>query len=203
METIMRKRNGVLLLLFAAAASAASAQADTSSKVASPRPEVALNFAWVHTNAPTGACGCFSILGGGGSFAWPVSKWHFSPLVDVAVTSNSSTSLGGSPYSLTLTTVTAGGRYFVPAHMGRFAAFGEGLIGLAHASGTLAQPPNPASTNAQAALAAQLGGGLDLNTSPRLALRLLEADYLYTGFNNSADNHQNNVRLSAGIVLRF
>jgi hypothetical protein len=193
----------ILLLLLAAAASTAYAQADRSTTAAAPRPEVALNFAWVHTNAPTGACGCFGVLGGGGSFAIPVSRWHFSPLVDVAVASNSSAGLGGSSYSLTLTTVTAGGRYYIPARGSRLAPFGEGLLGVAHSSGTLVQSPNPASTNAGAALAAQLGGGLDVNATARLALRLVEADYLYTGFNNSTNNHQNNVRISAGVVFRF
>jgi hypothetical protein len=45
---------------------------------------------------------------------------------------------------------------------------------------------------------AYAGGGLDLNVGHGLALRLIQADYLYTHFSNF---RQNNLRLSAGIVL--
>jgi outer membrane immunogenic protein len=199
----MCKRNGVVVVLFAAAATAACAQADRASTASPARPEVGLSFSWVHTNAPSANCGCFDIVGGNGTFAWPVSRWHFSPVADITVANTSTAHVASSSYSLTMSTFTAGGRYYVPAHLGQFAPFGEALVGVAHASGSLVQAPNPGASNAGAALAAQAGGGLDLNTSPRFALRLVEADYLFTGFNNSADNHQNNVRLAAGIILRF
>ena len=44
------------------------------------------------------------------------------------------------------------------------------------------------------------GGGLDVKLTDRVALRLFQADYVMTSFSSS---HQDNVRLSAGIVLRF
>jgi hypothetical protein len=32
---------------------------------------------------------------------------------------------------------------------------------------------------------------------------LVEADYLVTTFDNGSNNHQNNLRVGAGVVLRF
>jgi hypothetical protein len=42
------------------------------------------------------------------------------------------------------------------------------------------------------------GGGADVKVSPRVALRLLQADYLMTRFSRA---RQDNIRLSAGIIL--
>jgi hypothetical protein len=44
------------------------------------------------------------------------------------------------------------------------------------------------------------GGGIDLHAGHFLGLRLIQADYLNTHFGST---HQNDVRLSAGILLRF
>jgi hypothetical protein len=44
------------------------------------------------------------------------------------------------------------------------------------------------------------GGGVDLMISSRVSLRLVQADYLMTRFSST---HQDNIRLSAGIVFRF
>ena len=37
--------------------------------------------------------------------------------------------------------------------------------------------------------------------NPRFSVRLVEADYLLTTFDNGSNNHQNNLRISAGVVL--
>jgi outer membrane protein OmpA-like peptidoglycan-associated protein len=52
------------------------------------------------------------------------------------------------------------------------------------------------------------GGGLDIRASRRFAIRLVQAEYLMTRFPDPSTNTenrvtQNNIRLSAGIVLRF
>jgi hypothetical protein len=47
-------------------------------------------------------------------------------------------------------------------------------------------------------LAVLAGGGLDVNVTPRVALRLIQADYLMTQFSNT---RQDNIRLSAGVVF--
>jgi len=45
-----------------------------------------------------------------------------------------------------------------------------------------------------------VGGGLDLNVAPHIALRVFQADYLMTRFSST---RQDNIRISAGIVLNL
>ena len=47
------------------------------------------------------------------------------------------------------------------------------------------------------------GSGLDISITRHMAVRALEADYFLTRFNNGVNDHQNNLRLAAGIVIRF
>ncbi|MGD0348576.1 MAG: cell envelope biogenesis protein OmpA, partial [Terracidiphilus sp.] len=88
-------------------------------------------------------------------------------------------------------------------HHSSLQPFGQVLVGIAHSSGTLVQGSNSATTNPGAAFASNLGGGLDLNTTRRFSIRLFEADYLVTTFNNGTNNHQNNLRIGAGVVVHF
>ncbi|MHB8526957.1 MAG: hypothetical protein ACYDD2_12470 [Candidatus Acidiferrales bacterium] len=48
--------------------------------------------------------------------------------------------------------------------------------------------------------ASAIGGGIDVHPLPLVGLRLIQADYLTTHFGGT---RQNNIRISAGIVLRF
>ena len=105
--------------------------------------------------------------------------------------------------SLTLSAFTAGARYLPRLGRSPVQPYGQALVGLAHSSGTLVQGTNPAAQNAGAAFAANVGGGLDLRASPHFSVRLVEADYLVTTFDNGVNNHQNNLRIGAGVVLRF
>jgi hypothetical protein len=52
-------------------------------------------------------------------------------------------------------------------------------------------------------LAVLSGGGVDFNLSRHLAIRAVQADWLHTQLPNGANNTQNNLRLGAGIVLKF
>jgi peptidoglycan-associated lipoprotein len=188
------------LSLAAVSATLAGAQAPTAPEKPL-RAELALGYTFVHSNAPPGSCTCFNMNGGNATFAWPVKPGHFAAVGDVAVAHAGSVGSGG--YTLTMTTITGGARYLPRVGHGPLQPFGQALVGLAHSSGTLVQGSNPAAANAGAAFAANLGGGLDLRVSRRLAVRLIEADYLLTRFDNGVNDHQNNLRLSAGIVIRF
>jgi hypothetical protein len=81
--------------------------------------------------------------------------------------------------------------------------FGQVLAGLAHSSGTLVQGSSPGAANAGAAFAAIFGGGVDLRATRRFSVRLIDADYLLTTFDNGSNNHQNNLRISAGVVVHI
>jgi peptidoglycan-associated lipoprotein len=47
------------------------------------------------------------------------------------------------------------------------------------------------------------GGGLDIGFTRLIALRAIEADYYLTRFDNGVNDHQNNLRISAGVIIRF
>lgn len=126
---------------------------------------------------------------------------RFDLVGDVAITHAGTVST--SDDDLTLSTFTVGGRYLPRLGHSSLQPFGQVLIGLAHSSGTPVQGSNSAAANAAAAFAGIFGGGLDLRATPRFAIRFVEADYLLTTFDNESNNHQNNLRISAGLVIRF
>jgi peptidoglycan-associated lipoprotein len=172
-----------------------------------PRAELAVDYSYLHSNAPPGGCGCFNLNGGSATFAWrlkPASTaglGSFALVGDVTVVNTGTISNSGD--SLTVSTFTGGGRYLPRLGHLPLEPFGQALIGFAHSSGTLVQGQNPGAANAAAAFAANLGGGIDVHATPRFSLRLVEADYLLTAFDNGTNDHQNNIRISAGLVVHF
>lgn len=53
--------------------------------------------------------------------------------------------------------------------------------------------------SSETAFAMALGGGVDINASERVAVRIIQADYVMTRFSSVT---QNNIRLSFGIVFK-
>ena len=203
----LRITHTLVLLLTIAAASASQAIAQTpDAQPAAPRgneyrAELALGYSYLHSNAPPGGCGCFNMNGGNATFAWPLKSGMFALAGDVTVAHAGAVSTSGD--NLTLSTFTAGGRYLPRLGHSSLQPFGQVFAGLAHSSGTLVQGSNAGSANAGAAFAANFGGGLDLHTSHRFSVRLFEADYLLPTFDNGSNNRQNNLRISAGLVVHF
>jgi hypothetical protein len=78
--------------------------------------------------------------------------------------------------------------------------FGHGLIGEANQFYGLNPQPNGPSPSSNC-LAINLGGAADLAITPHIGLRLVEASWLRTQFPNAADNRQNYLTLSAGMVF--
>jgi peptidoglycan-associated lipoprotein len=196
----------LFLLLTIAAVSVQPALAQGSVQPATPaerplRAELALDYSYLHSNAPPGGCGCFNLNGGGATFAWAIVPGKWDIVGDIVADHASNISAAG--YGLTLSAYTAGVRYIPPFHTSSLQPFGQVLVGLAHSSGTLVQAPNAGAANAGAAFASNLGGGFDLNVNRRFSIRIIEADYLVTTFNNGVNNRQNNTRISAGIVVHF
>jgi len=226
---------GAWMLLAIAAVSqgprVARAQAATASNDIA-RPELALGYSYVRSNAPPGGCTCFNQNGGSAEFAWPLGSGQFALVGDVtatyaggiaggtytltptayaAGTANGGHSLTASPYAtgiatasygLTMSTYTGGIRY-VPAFHSALKPFGQVLVGFGHASGTLVNGQGTNVGNAGAAFASIMGGGVDWRLNGRWSIRLAEADYLLTTFDNGGNNHQNNLRINTGVVVRF
>jgi outer membrane immunogenic protein len=193
----------VLLLTIAAVSSRGAAAQDSGQPTRNkpPRADLALGYSYVHSNAPPGGCGCFNMNGGNATFAWPLKSGMFALAGDVAVAHAGAAS--NTNDSLTLSTYTAGMRYLPRLGHASLQPFGQVLAGVAHSSGTLVQGSNPGAANAGAAFAGNFGGGLDLRATSRFSVRLVEADYALTTFDNGTNNHQNNLRVSAGLVIHF
>jgi peptidoglycan-associated lipoprotein len=165
------------------------------------RAELALDYSYIRSNAPPAGCSCFNLNGGSATFAWPVKQGGLAAVGDFTVANASG--ISSSKLNLTLETFTAGARYVPRVGHSPLQPFGQALIGLAHASGTLVGPGTPGASNAGAAFAANLGGGLDMHANRRFSVRLVEADYLITGIDNATDDHQNDLRISTGIIVHF
>ena len=194
----LRIKCAFALLLTIAVVSTAPAAAQTASAPnAKPSPELAITYTYLHANAPPGGCACFSMNGGGVSFAYPVSH-SFSVVTEAgAVTAGNVNSTG---LDLTLSNYLAGGRYSL-RHFSRFTPFGQILLGAAHASGDLA--PDQLGIGSSTAFAMAAGGGLDLSLTHHVAVRLFQTDYLLTLFSNRVNDRQNIFRFSTGIVTHF
>jgi len=163
-----------------------------------PTPsEAGLNYSYLRSNAPPGSCGCFALEGSNGWIAFKVA--HRVTLVGEFGVQHGSNILG-SAKDLTLVSYTAGPRYTWYKH-GRFTTYGQALFGGAHASGSLS--PNAAGLFGSNSFAMTLGAGLDVGLKKRFSVRALQADYFLTHFANATNDHQNNLRLSFGVVYSW
>jgi peptidoglycan-associated lipoprotein len=200
----MRFRNkckfALLLAIAAVSTAKAVAQADPASLIP-PRTELALDYTYVRTNAPPGGCGCFNLNGGSASIAWPVRPGKFFFVADLSI--GGASKIVNTNYNLTLGSFNVGARYQLRTGRSPFRPFGQALVGATRGTGTLVLSPNPAALNSNLEFSAVLGGGVDLHTSRHTSLRLAEADYFVTTFGNGVNDHQNNLRLSSGLVFHF
>jgi hypothetical protein len=103
---------------------------------------------------------------------------------------------------LDMVTTTFGPCYrWSPAHH-RYSFFGHALVGAVNGFNSVFPGAGAASSSANG-LALQLGGGMDLSIRHRLSMRVFDAGWLRTQLPNADTNVQNNLRLSAGVVVRF
>jgi outer membrane immunogenic protein len=160
--------------------------------------EVGIDYNYVRSNAPAGGCGCFGLNGGSG---WVAFKFSRSLGLVGEIAGQHASNISSTGADLTLTSFVAGPRY-TWIRTGRFAPFAQALVGGAHAGGTLAPGSSglPGSGNA---FAMALGGGLDIEITRSIAVRAFEADYYLTRFDNGVNEHQNNLRIEAGVIIRF
>jgi outer membrane immunogenic protein len=162
------------------------------------RLEAGANYNYVGSNAPPGACGCFSANGGS---AWFGYNFNRNLAVVGELSSGHASNIDGTTAGLTLTSYLAGPRY--SWHRRDFIVpFGQFLLGGAHASGALT-PEASGLAGSENAFALMAGGGIDIEVARRVAFRAFQLDYYLTRFDNGVNHHQNNFRMSIGIVFRF
>ncbi len=178
-----------------AAIMAAACLAAPVSAQDAPRFEIGAGYTYVRANAPPGSCGCFGMNGGTVSAAVNIVS-GLGVVADGTVVHSGNVNSSGQKF--TLTSYVFGPRFTLRSGK-RVEPFLEGLAGVVHASGlgygTTAQPAS--------ALGAMAGGGIDLGLSPRIAVRLVEADYYFTHLSNGVNTQENNLRLTFGLVFRF
>jgi hypothetical protein len=188
------KRWGLLcagILLFSGIASAQDV----------PKIEVFAGYSYVYSSTPIPAIPGIrgtNYNGGSASGAFNFNKW-FGVVGDFG--GYHTGSIGGIPIvpgfrvSANVYSYVGGPRFSYRAD--KFTIFAQSLFGGAHAAflGT--------STNS---FAMNLGGGADVNLSPRFAIRAIQAEYVLTRFNFAGllvPGSQNNARISTGIVIKF
>ena len=187
-----------LLLLGFAALTALSSRAQSDFSLNGGSVDAGVEYNYVRANAAPGVCGCFALNGGSG---WVAFNFSHSLAVVGEIASQHAANISSTGAGLTLTSFLAGTRY-TWTRSGRFAPFAQVLLGGAHASGTLA-PGNSGLAGSSNAFALTAGGGLDVGLTRHIALRAIEADYYLTRFANGINDDQNNLRLAAGLMIRF
>jgi outer membrane immunogenic protein len=194
--TILTLRKTIALLLLAAGFPFMVSHSTLAQN--GPRIDVGLDYDYVRSNVPAGGCGCFGMNGGGG---WVSFNFSRSLALVGEIAGQHASNISSTGADLTLTSYLAGPRYTWTRPY-RLAPFAQALVGGAHAGGALAPGSSglPGSANAFAMTA---GGGLDIGLTRRIALRAFEADYYLTRFDNGVNDHQNNLRIAVGVVIRF
>lgn len=159
--------------------------------------DVFAGYSYVRANPSTTGINSFSLNGGSGSVAYNFNNW-LAGVADFGGYNNSS--VLGSGVNSTLSTYLFGPRVSF-RRFNHVTPFAEVLFGVAHTdtrflSGSSSQTP----------FAMTVGGGFDYRLTNHLSWRAAKVDYLLTRFselNTSAQQTQNNLRVSTGIVFRF
>ena len=164
-----------------------------------PSQEIAFDYSYVHSNLPPGGCGCFSMNGGGGSYAYHYGP-QFALLADVEVAHASKADAFGD--DLTLTSFLAGPRFYYRRPAARWVPYGQALLGAVRGTGSLAAA-NSNGAASSAVFGSTVGGGVEYNLSRTVTLRVVEVDYFVTTFDNRVNGRQNNLRVTAGVAYHF
>ncbi|MGA2632600.1 MAG: outer membrane beta-barrel protein [Terracidiphilus sp.] len=184
-----------ILLLGAAAA----AMGQSFPNASTTSGDVALTYNWERTNAQPGDCGCIGLNGGGISGSWNVRP-RLAAVAEISGEHAGNVSPTGD--SLTLTSYLAGARYRVPQPWQRGPhapqPFVQLLLGAGHAGGGIA-----GAGDGTFAFVTRMGGGIDVPVRPHFAVRIIQIDYDLTTYQNSVNDHQNDLVLGAGVVFRW
>ena len=180
----------------------ASAPAQPEPEADIPRAQATVNYSFMRANAAPGNCGCFNLNGGSAEVAVRAYR-NFSAVFDLTGEHAGTTSIPGQ--SLSLLSYTGGPRFSYPLQRRgrtRMIPFVQGLVGAVH--GFDGQFPNSSGLSSSATnLAVLVGGGLDVEFSHRLAVRAGQIDYGLNQLPNNANNRENLLRVSVGVVLRL
>jgi len=181
-----------------------------------PTIETAPAFMYIRTASPFSGSNDFNCVGGGGTLAY-----NFSSLIGVAADLggckilNQNDTLIGSKLNGNEFTYLFGPR-FTFRNSTKFQPFFEVNFGGTRISVSCKNNAENCvnatggNTYTKNAFAMTAGGGVDYKLSKKFALRLFQAEYLYTRFGNNCgfnfcntNNSQNSFRLKSGIVISW
>ncbi|HXN22942.1 MAG TPA: outer membrane beta-barrel protein [Candidatus Dormibacteraeota bacterium] len=160
-----------------------------------PKVDVSAGYSYVRANLVTADGCCFNMHGGGGSIAYNVNNW-LGWAGDVGVYRSSN--VKDLKQDLTLISYVFGPRFSFRQHR-RYTPFMHVLVGGGHAGGALYK----GKLGEHHSFNMITGGGIDIQLGPHVSWRLVQADYFYSRFLNAVNDHQNNLRLSTGLVFHF
>ena len=169
--------------------------------VAQSKPiDLSISYVAEHAN-PVGAGGNFWLQGGSAELG--ARLWHGLG-VAAKVTGTHSGSFGPNAVPLSLITTTFGMRFrqALPSQNRKLSIFGEALLGEGHGMGSIFPSPTGLTSHANS-LATEVGGGVDLALARHFSFRAIQASWVRMQLPNSTTNVQNDLRLGAGVVLRF
>ncbi len=167
--------------------------------------QVNLRYSEQISNGPAGQCGCFTLSGAAGDLYWNILHLPAGHGLGVGLAADAAlehtTNENGAGYGLTLTTLTAGPRFQLPA-IHHLLPFAQALFGFAHGSGSQFPQQNSLVSSANS-FALDLGAGSDYSLNKLLSVRILQIDYLRTALPNNTTDWQNNLRIGAGLTLHL
>jgi outer membrane immunogenic protein len=202
----MRFYSALIFMALMSAATTAPAQAvpsapdDLGPTISKSHPiAISIGYLAMIGNAPPGTCGCFLLNGGSGEALIHVWK-NVAAVADVS--GNRTSLVPQSQQGLSLVTYMGGPRYsFHPAR--RFTLYGQFLVGGAHGFDSYFPRNDGQPTGAANSLAYAPGGGIEIGIKDWLSWQAVKGEYVATRLPNDFSEHQNNLRLGSGVVIRF
>jgi opacity protein-like surface antigen len=194
-----------------------------------PKVETSPGFMYIHTGELFGGSKALNCVGGGGTFAFNVTSvigiaadLGGCKLTGLNNTYGLASRATGSEFTFLfgprLTFNRAGKVHpFLDLGLGGVRAavscnngnVGNACGGISVAPPIVIQNPN-ASSVSKVAFGLSVGGGMDVQLNKKFALRLVQAEYLYSRFGNNCEfavcsnnNSQNSFRLKSGIVISW
>jgi len=154
-----------------------------------PKAEIFGGYQYIRLNPGGGAPGS-NCQGGAGSVAGNLNHW-FGVVGDFGACKVTGLASGDSAHLVNYLF----GPKLTYRSRGRLSPFAQVLFGGERIGGSSAGVSASDSSFAMA-----FGGGADYEMTSHVAIRLFQGEYLYTKFGGT---HQNNARISAGIVYRW
>ncbi|MFZ0821805.1 MAG: hypothetical protein WAM91_17210 [Candidatus Acidiferrales bacterium] len=162
-----------------------------------PKVDVSAGYSYMYGNVVVSGQG-INLNGASGSVAYNYNRW-LGFVFDLGTYYNGNVASTGQ--TLNVTTYLFGPRFSWRKNE-KLTPFGQVLLGGGYAGGTLYAGGN-SPLGAQNSFAMTAGGGLDWKVQPVISIRVFQAEYLRTQFNNGVNFNQNNFRFSAGVVFHF